>query len=157
MCELNARKQQNKRGKNSQLCQQHGPKLLAKLGFPHQPCQLCQQLWPRLLAKLGFPPKRVSALPTASAHAVGKTNCCQIIGIGSVNINMHDGIIRTLTDVRHISDTSKNLISLCTLDGKGYKYSGGDGVLKVSKGSLIVMRGDLKSANLYRSRYYNYR
>jgi hypothetical protein len=65
---------------------------------------------------------------------------------------MHDGIIRTLTDVRHISDMSKNLISLSTLDGKGYKYSGGDGVLKVSKGSLIVMRGDLKSANLYRLR-----
>jgi hypothetical protein len=65
---------------------------------------------------------------------------------------MHDGIIRTLTDVRHIPDMSKNLITLSTLDGKGYKYSGGDGVLKVSKGSLIVMRGDLISANLYRLR-----
>ena len=62
---------------------------------------------------------------------------------------MHDGIIRTLTDVRHIPDMRKNLISLSTLDGKGYKYSGGDGVLKVSKGSFIVMNGDLKSANLY--------
>ena len=39
---------------------------------------------------------------------------------------------------------------MSTLDGKGYKYSGGDGVLKVSKSSLIVMKGDLKSANLYR-------
>ena len=52
---------------------------------------------------------------------------------------MHDGIVRTLTDVRHIPNMRKNLISLSTLDGKGYKYSGGDGVLKVSKGSLIVM------------------
>jgi transposase InsO family protein len=65
---------------------------------------------------------------------------------------MHDGIIKTLTDVRHIPDMSKNLIYLSTLDDKGYKYSGGDGVLKVSKGSLIVMRGNLKSANLYRLR-----
>jgi hypothetical protein len=47
---------------------------------------------------------------------------------------------------------SKNIISLSTLDGKGYKYSGGDGVLKVSKGSLIVMKGELKSPNLYRLR-----
>jgi hypothetical protein len=54
MCELNARKEQ-KKGGDSQLCQQHGPKLLAKLGFPHQPCQLCQQLWAWLLAKMGFP------------------------------------------------------------------------------------------------------
>ena len=63
---------------------------------------------------------------------------------------MHDGIVRTLTDVRHIPNMRKNLISLSTLDGKGYKYSGGDGVLKVSKGSLIVMKGDLKSVKLYR-------
>ncbi|WVZ89176.1 hypothetical protein U9M48_035612 [Paspalum notatum var. saurae] len=61
---------------------------------------------------------------------------------------MHDGIVRTLTDVRHIPDMTKNLISFSTLEGNGYKYSGGDRVLKVSKGSLI----DLKSANLYRLR-----
>jgi len=65
---------------------------------------------------------------------------------------MHDGIVRTLADVRHIPSMSKNLISLSTLDAKGYKYSGGDGVLKVSKGSLIVMKGELKSPNLYRLR-----
>jgi hypothetical protein len=61
---------------------------------------------------------------------------------------MHDGIVRTLADVRHIPSISKNLISLSTLDGKWYKYSGGDGVLKVSKGSLIVTKGELKSPNL---------
>ena len=43
----------------------------------------------------------------------------QIVGIGSVQIKMHDGIVRTLTDVRHIPDMIKNLISLSTLDGKG--------------------------------------
>jgi hypothetical protein len=47
-----------------------------------------------------------------------------IVGIGSVQIKMHDGIVRTLTDVRHIPSISKNLISLSTLDGKGYKYFG---------------------------------
>ncbi|RLM91194.1 hypothetical protein C2845_PM08G11360 [Panicum miliaceum] len=83
---------------------------------------------------------------------MGDDSPYQIVGIGSVQIKMHDGIIRTLTDVRHILDMRKNLISLSTLDGKGYKYSGGDGVLNVSKGSLIVMKADLKSANLYRLR-----
>jgi hypothetical protein len=65
---------------------------------------------------------------------------------------MHDGIVRTLTNVMHIPSMSKNLISLSTLDGKGYKYSGGHRVLKASKGSLIVMKGELKSPNLYRLR-----
>jgi hypothetical protein len=57
---------------------------------------------------------------------MGDDSSHQIFGIGSVHIKMYDGIIRTLTDVRHILDMSKNLISLSTLDGKGYKYSGGD-------------------------------
>jgi ribosomal protein L37E len=62
---------------------------------------------------------------------------------------MLDGIARTLTDVRHVQSMSKNLISLSTLNVKGYNYFGGDGVLKMLKGSLIVMKGVLKFANLY--------
>jgi hypothetical protein len=51
--------------------------------------------------------------------------------------------------VRHVPTMSRNLISLSTLDLKGYKYSASGGVLKVSKGSLIIMKGDMKAANLY--------
>jgi hypothetical protein len=32
---------------------------------------------------------------------------------------------------------------------KGYKYTAGDGVMKVTKGSLVVIKGDLKAENLY--------
>ncbi|CAD6202432.1 unnamed protein product [Miscanthus lutarioriparius] len=83
---------------------------------------------------------------------LGDDTPLDIVGIGSIQIKMHDGIVRTLADVRHIPSMSKNLISLSTLDAKGYKYSGGDGVLKVSKGSLIVMKSELKSPNLYHLR-----
>jgi hypothetical protein len=44
---------------------------------------------------------------------------------------------------------SRNLISLSILDRKGYKYYAGDGVLKVTKGSLMIMKYDLNRANLY--------
>jgi hypothetical protein len=91
-----------------------------------------------------------NSIKSGGSVRMGDDRPCEIVGIGSVQIKMHDGIVRTLTDVRHIPDMTKNLISLSTLDGKGYKYSGGDGVLKVSKGSLIMMKADLKSANLYR-------
>jgi hypothetical protein len=40
-------------------------------------------------------------------------------------------------------------MGLCTLDVKGYKYCAGDGVRKVTKGSLIVMKGDLKVIKVY--------
>jgi hypothetical protein len=36
----------------------------------------------------------------------------------------------------------ENLISLVTLDSLGYKYSGEGGVIRVSKGSLVVMKGN---------------
>ena len=80
---------------------------------------------------------------------MGNNTPCQVIGMGTVKIKMFDGIVRTLTEVRHVPTMSRNLISLSTLDIKGYKYSAGDGVMKVTKGSLVVMKGDLKAANLY--------
>jgi hypothetical protein len=47
---------------------------------------------------------------------------CEVIGIGSVKIRTHDGMTRTLTNVRHIPTMFRNLISLTTLDNLGYKY-----------------------------------
>ncbi|KAL0401656.1 UNVERIFIED_CONTAM: Retrovirus-related Pol polyprotein from transposon TNT 1-94 [Sesamum latifolium] len=41
--------------------------------------------------------------------------CCNIIGVGEVSIKVYDGTVRTLSDVRHIPDLKKNLISLGTL------------------------------------------
>ena len=49
----------------------------------------------------------------------------------------------TLIEVRHVLDLKKNLISLSTLDAKGYRYSRKGGVLKVSKGTFVVLKGQL--------------
>jgi hypothetical protein len=62
---------------------------------------------------------------------------------------MFDGIIRTLTDVRHVPELKKNLISLGVLDSGGHKFTGQGGVLKVSKGALVVMKA-IKTGNLYK-------
>ena len=73
---------------------------------------------------------------------MGNNVAYKIVGIGTIRIRMHDGIIRTLTNVRHIPDLKKNLISLCTLDSLGYKYSSEGGVIRVSNGSLVIMKGN---------------
>ena len=80
---------------------------------------------------------------------VGNDQQCVIAGVGSVQVKTHDGMTRTLTGVKHIPTMARNLISLSTLDCDGYKYKGGNKLLKVSKGSLIVMVGDMNSAKLY--------
>ena len=48
---------------------------------------------------------------------------CKVVGIGTIRIKSHDGIMRTLSNVRHIPDLKKNMISLGTLDAKGYSLS----------------------------------
>ena len=80
---------------------------------------------------------------------MGNNASCRIAGIGTVRVKMFDGTIRTLGDVRHVPDMKRNLISLSTLDSKGYRYTGEGGVVKVSKGSLVVMKGLKKTASLY--------
>ena len=80
---------------------------------------------------------------------LGNNASCRIAGIGTIKIKMYDGVVRTLGDVRHVPDLKRNLISLSTLDSKGYKYTGEGGVLKISRGSLVVMKGHKQAANLY--------
>lgn len=72
-----------------------------------------------------------------------------ILLAGSVQIKTHDGMTRTLKEVKHIPSMPRNLISLSTMDCDGYKYTGERRLLKVSRGSLIHMIGDMNSAKLY--------
>lgn len=66
---------------------------------------------------------------------------CKVVVIGSVRIKMYDGIVRTLTDVRHALKLRKNLISLGTFDSNDCTYKAKYGVLKVLKSALVVMKG----------------
>ena len=54
---------------------------------------------------------------------------------------MFDGVTRILSDVRHVPDLKRNLISLSTLDSKVYKYTSEGKVLKIIKVSLVMMKG----------------
>ena len=51
--------------------------------------------------------------------------------------------------MRHVPELKRNLISLSTLDSKGYRYTTESKVIKISKGSLVVMKGQRKIAKLY--------
>ena len=74
---------------------------------------------------------------------------CKVAGIETVRIKIFDGVVSTLGDVRHVPDLKRNLISLSTFDAKGYKYIDEGGVLKISKGALVVMKGHQKTIMLY--------
>ncbi|KAA3487396.1 Retrovirus-related Pol polyprotein from transposon TNT 1-94 [Gossypium australe] len=66
---------------------------------------------------------------------MGNNSPCKIIGIGIIQIKMHNRIIRTLSNVRHVPNLKKNIISLGILDLNGCKI-----VIKPSniKGSTVT-------------------
>ncbi|KAG8472722.1 hypothetical protein CXB51_034750 [Gossypium anomalum] len=64
---------------------------------------------------------------------MGNNVSCKITGVGTIKVKMFDGVIRTLSDVRHVPELKRNLISLSTLASKGYRYTAESRVLKISK------------------------
>jgi len=79
---------------------------------------------------------------------MGDGSTCNMDGVGTVLIKMFDGMVRELKDVRYIPQMKKNIISIGALQAQGLKFSGRDGVLKVLKGSMIVLKG-IRRNNLF--------
>nr|GEY18995.1 hypothetical protein [Tanacetum cinerariifolium] len=71
-----------------------------------------------------------------SGHVfMGNDSPCKVVGIGTIQIKMHDGVIRILTDVHHVPDLKKNSISLGVLDSKGETIIGSVSVSCLEKSS----------------------
>ncbi|KAI4339466.1 hypothetical protein MLD38_024409 [Melastoma candidum] len=75
-----------------------------------------------------------------SSVRLGDDKAIPVLGTGSVQIKMYDETVRII-EAWYVPDLRKNLIALATLDNHGYKFTGGDGQLKVSKGAITVMKG----------------
>ena len=80
---------------------------------------------------------------------MGNDALCKTIGIGNIRMRMFDGQVRTLTNVRYVSDLKKNLLSLGALKVRGYKFSGADRGIKVIKGSMMILKEE-RTINLYK-------
>lgn len=84
----------------------------------------------------------------SSKVQLGNNAECDVIGVGDVRIIMLDGMVRTLTRVRHVLEFKKNLISLSALDIAGCRYSSECGVWKIIRGALVIIKG-IKHNGLY--------
>ena len=80
---------------------------------------------------------------------MGDDHALEIAGVGIVKIKMFNGSIRTIQGVGHIKGLKKNLLSIGQLDNLDCKTHIEDGILKVVKGALGVMKAEKTIANLY--------
>ena len=75
---------------------------------------------------------------------------CKVVGTTTIKVKMFDNVVRTLKDVRHVLDLKKNLISLGTIDSNGFRYKSKNGIMKVLKGSMIMMKERKINDNIYK-------
>ena len=68
-----------------------------------------------------------------------------VVEIGTLAINMFDGMTRTLKEVGHVPDLKRNLISLGTLDKSSYNFKVQNRKLTISKGVMVVMKGQKRN------------
>jgi hypothetical protein len=73
---------------------------------------------------------------------------CKIVGIGKVQIKKNNGNQWLLKEVRHVPDLRKNLISTRQLVSEGCISIFIDKAWKVTKGSLVIEKGE-KVGTLY--------
>ncbi|KAF5188920.1 Retrovirus-related pol polyprotein from transposon tnt 1-94 [Thalictrum thalictroides] len=71
---------------------------------------------------------------------VGNNIACRAIEIGTFELKMHDGVVRTM-EVRHIFGLEPNIISLGFLESHGYEFIASGGVSQVFYGYLVAMMG----------------
>jgi len=72
---------------------------------------------------------------------MGDDRPCNIDVIGTVHIKMFDGMVWQLKKVRYVPQLKKNLISIGALKALGLEVSIRDGVLKMIKDSMVVLKG----------------
>ena len=77
----------------------------------------------------------------AGTVLLGNDYACDKKRVGTIKLKHHDGIVRELSNVWYVPALKKNLISLGALESNGFNVNMSDGVLKVTKGALVTMKG----------------
>ena len=73
---------------------------------------------------------------------LGDDKPCAITCISTIKIQLHDAIVRTLNNIRHILVIRNNLIFLGTLHANGFNYRSDDDrkILSVTKDDMILQQ-----------------
>uniref|UniRef100_M0ZNZ1 Hypothetical retrotransposon n=1 Tax=Solanum tuberosum TaxID=4113 RepID=M0ZNZ1_SOLTU len=79
---------------------------------------------------------------------MGNNHEVAVLGIETVCLESNNGSKLVLNNVKHTSDVRLNLISVGYLVDEGYVNTLGAGQWKLTRGSMVVARGD-KLSNLY--------
>ena len=69
-------------------------------------------------------------------------SACEVIGTGTVKVTERDGTMRALEAVRYVPEARYNLISISVLDEKGCWNQVQQGIVIVSQGTGVIVKGE---------------
>ena len=73
---------------------------------------------------------------------MGNNIVSMMAGIGNIHMRMFDGHVRAITNVCHIPNLRKSLLSLGALEAQECKFLGAHRGIKVTKGSMMILKGE---------------
>lgn len=76
---------------------------------------------------------------------LGNNTSCKVTKISSIGLRMYDGKIRELSNMRHVSELERNLISLSMLNKVGCSIRVKSSMMKVIKESMVLMKSDMSN------------
>ena len=71
---------------------------------------------------------------------------CEVIDTGTVKVTGSDGTVRALEAVRYFLEAHYNLLSIRVLDEEGYRIQVPQGVITVSQGDWVILKGMMRGA-----------
>jgi hypothetical protein len=73
----------------------------------------------------------------------------EIAGIDTIKLKMYDDLIRTISGMQHVKDLKKNLLSVGQFDSLGCKIRKDNGIMKIIKGALVVLKARKTVVNMF--------
>jgi ATP-binding cassette subfamily B (MDR/TAP) protein 1 len=83
-----------------------------------------------------------------STMFMGDNHALEIAGIGTIKLKMYDDLIRTISGMQHVKDLKKNLLSVGQFDSLGCKIQKDNGIMKIIKGALVVLKARKTVVNI---------
>ena len=74
---------------------------------------------------------------------VANNSTVDVFGVGGVKFKTFSGAVHTLYKVAYVPELRRNLISLSQLDSQGYETKTHGGTMTVTKGNMVLMKGEL--------------
>ena len=74
---------------------------------------------------------------------MGNNSSSKVIEIDPIKVRIFCGAVKASSNVRHVPKLRRSLIYLGALDNLDYDFSTKNGMMKINKGALVVMKGKM--------------